>query len=115
MPSADRWSGCGGIFDYDAARARLDELSLLAEDPAFWNDPAAAQSVMRERTRLEGRLVRIDEITQDLNDNLTLIELGEAEEDEAVIAEAEAALTRLQKAADRAEDATAKPATASPR
>ncbi len=103
MPSADRWSGCGGIFDYDAARTRLDELSTLAEDPAFWNDPAAAQGVMRERTRLEGRLVRIDEITQDLNDNLTLIELGEAEEDEAVIAEAEAALTRLQKAADRAE------------
>ena len=103
MPSADRCSGCGGIFDYDAARKRLDELSQLAEDPAFWNDPAAAQTVMRERTRLESRMVRIDEITRDLNDNVTLIDLGEAEEDETVVAEAEAALTALQKTADRAE------------
>ncbi|MFO1145349.1 MAG: peptide chain release factor 2 [Rhodospirillales bacterium] len=90
-------------LDYDAARTRLDELSILAEDPAFWNDPAAAQGVMRERTRLESRLVRIDEITRDLTDNITLIELGEAEGDEVVIAEAEAALSALQKTADRAE------------
>jgi peptide chain release factor 2 len=103
MPSKVRWSGCGGIFDYDAARRRLDELNAQAEDPAFWNDPAGAQAVMRERTRLEGRLARIDEISRELADGVTLIELGEAEGDEAVVAEAETALAALQKVADRAE------------
>ncbi len=38
-----------------------------------------------------------------LADSITLIELGEAEGDEAVVAEAEAALILLQKTADRAE------------
>lgn len=29
----------GGIFDWDVARARLDELEPPREDPALWNDP----------------------------------------------------------------------------
>lgn len=103
MPSAVPWSGCGGIFDYDAARKRLEELNAQSEDPAFWNDPAGAQTVMRERTRLESRMARINEISRDLADGVTLIELGEAEGDEGVVAEAEAALVALQKVADRAE------------
>ncbi len=65
MPLPVRWSGCGGIFDYDAARRRLGELNAQAEDPAFWNDPVGAQGVMRERTRLESRMASIDEISRD--------------------------------------------------
>lgn len=103
MPSPSRSSGCGGIFDYDTARTRLDELNALAEDPAFWNDPAQAQTVMRERTRLESRLARIDTLDRELADTLELIELGEAEEDETVITEAETALEEMHRTAARAE------------
>ena len=44
-----------------------------------------------------------DKAKRELDDSVTLIELGEAEGDEAVVAEGEAALIALQKVADRAE------------
>ena len=37
---------------------RLDELNAKAEDPAIWNDPIAAQKLMRERQKLDGALQR---------------------------------------------------------
>jgi peptide chain release factor 2 len=41
------------FIDWDKALARLDELNAMVEDQALWNDPKAAQVVMRERRRLE--------------------------------------------------------------
>jgi peptide chain release factor 2 len=101
--SPARSTGCGGIFDYDATCARLNELNTEAEDPALWNDPARAQAVMRERTRIQGRLDKIDSLQRELDDAVALIELGEAEEDADVVAEAEASLLDMQKAGARAE------------
>ncbi len=51
---------------------------------------------MQERTRLEDQLTSIADIERELDDQTTLIELGEGEKDEAVIAEGEAALRKLK-------------------
>src|SRR5476649_1511696 len=51
---------------------------------------------MRERDALEDRLNAIGRIEQELADQLTMIELGEAEKDDKTITDAEAALKRLQ-------------------
>ena len=51
---------------------------------------------MRERDALEDQLNAIGRIEQELDDQLMLIELGEAEKDESTVAEAEAALKRLK-------------------
>ena len=51
---------------------------------------------MRERDGLDDQLKAIGRIEQDLDDNLTLIELGDAEKDEVTVGEAEAALKRLK-------------------
>jgi peptide chain release factor 2 len=51
---------------------------------------------MQERTALEDQLGAIGRIEQELEDQVTLIELGEAEKDQTVVAEAEAALKRVQ-------------------
>jgi peptide chain release factor 2 len=51
---------------------------------------------MRERDALEDRLGAIGRIEQDLDDQLTLIELGESEKDDKTVGEAEAALKRLR-------------------
>ncbi|MDP6573986.1 MAG: peptide chain release factor 2 [Rhodospirillales bacterium] len=82
-------------LDYDAARRRLGELNARAEDSTLWEDPAKAQAVMRERTRLETGIAGIEDIERQLADNLELLELGEAEGEAEVVAEAEAALTEL--------------------
>jgi peptide chain release factor 2 len=51
---------------------------------------------MRERDALDDQLKAIGRIEQELEDQLTLIELGEAEKHEGTIVEAEAALKRLK-------------------
>jgi peptide chain release factor 2 len=51
---------------------------------------------MQERTALEDQLTAIARIERELDDQLTMIELGEAESDQKAIAEAEAALKRLR-------------------
>ena len=50
---------------------------------------------MRERTKLETGLKAVDEITGNLNDNVELLELGEAEDDQEVVKEAEEAIGAL--------------------
>src|SRR4249920_2912376 len=51
---------------------------------------------MRERDALEDQLKAIGHIEQELEDQLTLIELGEAEKDHKTVGEAEAELKRLK-------------------
>ncbi len=51
---------------------------------------------MQERTALDEQLTALSRIEQELDDQVTLIELGEAEKDQGVIAEAEAALRKLK-------------------
>jgi len=82
---------------------RLAELNKQAEDPEFWNDAARAQKAMRERTVLENQLDGLTRIERELDDQLMLIELGEAENDQSVIAEGEAALRKLKDEAARQE------------
>jgi peptide chain release factor 2 len=51
---------------------------------------------MQERTALEDQLSAISRIERELDDQLTMIELGEAESDQKVVAEAEAVLKKLR-------------------
>jgi peptide chain release factor 2 len=51
---------------------------------------------MQERTALEDQLTAIARIEQELDDQLTMIELGEAEKDQKAITDAEEALRKLK-------------------
>jgi peptide chain release factor 2 len=51
---------------------------------------------MQERTALEDQLASIEGIEQELDDQVTLVELGEAEDDQKTISEAQAALAKLK-------------------
>jgi len=82
---------------------RLAELNRLAEDPNLWDDPQKAQKLMQERTSLEDQLGAIGRIDAELEDNIGLIELGEAEDDADVVSEAEQALHLLKKDVARRE------------
>ena len=92
LKSRSPWSSSVGVFDYDRAVVRLDELNARAEDPALWNDQKEAQAVMKERTRLEGAIGTIKRLRAAIDDNVGLIEMAEAEKDEAMIAYAERSL-----------------------
>ncbi|MEP0235411.1 peptide chain release factor 2 [Roseibium sp.] len=83
-------------LDWDQALVRLDELNAASEDPELWNDPAKAQKMMRERQQLDDGINGVRGLEQDLADNIELIELGEMEDDQSVIADAEEALRGLK-------------------
>ncbi len=58
---------------------------------------------MRERDSLETQINTIKRLEQELDDALTLIELGEAEDDEATITEGEASIRKIETEAERAQ------------
>src|SRR5256885_10429871 len=58
---------------------------------------------MQERTSLEDALNGIGKVERELEDDIGMIELGEAENDQGVVAEAEAALKNLKKEVARRE------------
>ncbi|WP_051661305.1 peptide chain release factor 2 [Bosea sp. 117] len=83
-------------IDFDRSKARLAELNALAEDPNLWNDPERAQKLMQERGTLEDGLGALERIERELADNVELIELGEAEDDQSIVDEAAASLGKLK-------------------
>jgi peptide chain release factor 2 len=91
----------GGIFDWDNALIRLDEIEHLAQDPELWNDSERAQTVMRERTRLSSAIDAVRDLTTELNDNIELAELAEAEGEEGLVEDALKALQALQRKTEK--------------
>ena len=79
----------------ETADHRLEEFNAMAEDPDLWNDPAKAQKLMRERQMLVDAMATYDGIKQELAENIELIEMGEAEDDAEIVAEAEGVITAL--------------------
>ncbi|MGR3711526.1 MAG: peptide chain release factor 2 [Shimia sp.] len=90
-------------MNFETAEFRLEEFNARVEDPDLWNDPAAAQKLMRERQMLVDSLATVTAIETEMSDNVELIELGEMEEDDEVVAEAEAALATLKETSAKKE------------
>ena len=83
------------FIDWDKALKRLEELNARVEDQALWNDPKAAQEVMRERRRLEDAINATRSIEAELADTCELIELGEMEGDAELEEDGVKALAKL--------------------
>jgi peptide chain release factor 2 len=82
-------------MDWETAPHRLEEFNAMTEDPSLWDDPAKAQKLMRDRQMLVDAMDSCNGLQQELDDNIELIELGEMEGDDEVVAEAEAAIKAL--------------------
>ncbi|MCG6560411.1 peptide chain release factor 2 [Ruegeria sp. 1NDH52C] len=86
-------------MDHETAQHRLEEFNARVEDPNLWDNPENAQKLMRERQTLVDALDTYKGIETDLSDNIELIELGEMEDDQDVVKDAEAALKALRERA----------------
>ena len=88
---------------WETVHHRLEEFNARVEDPDLWNDPENAQKLMRERQALVDAVSNHDSMQQDLNDNIELMELGEMEDDQEVVEDAENAIRALVKKASAKE------------
>ncbi|MGR3661599.1 MAG: peptide chain release factor 2 [Paracoccaceae bacterium] len=82
-------------MDWETVTHRLEEFDAMIEDPDLWNDQERAQKLMRDRQMLIDAVATSTGIEQDMNDNVEMIELGEMEDDQEVISDAEAAIASL--------------------
>jgi peptide chain release factor 2 len=85
----------GQRMGWETAPHRLEEFNAMLEHGDLWSDPARAQKLMRDRQALLDAVSTYRHIDAGLRDNVELIELGEAEEDAEIVAEAEQALRDL--------------------
>ena len=72
----------GGIFDFDTRKEELDEVSRELEQPDVWNDQERAQTLGKERARLEAIVLTIVNLDNGLSDAAELLEMSVDENDE---------------------------------
>jgi peptide chain release factor 2 len=78
---------CGGIFDFDAKRERLEEVNRELENPSVWSDSERAQNLGRERAELEAIVATIRNVEKSLDESAELLELAREEEDAGTFAD----------------------------
>src|SRR3982751_437239 len=103
-PTSSSRSTCsGGVFDWDVALRKLDELNARVEDPNLWDRRDEAEAVSRERSRLAASVEAVQGLERDLADALGYAELADEEGDEASLEEARGQLKAIKERAGRAE------------
>jgi peptide chain release factor 2 len=103
-PTSSSPSDCsGGVFDWEPALRRLDELDARAEDPTLWDRPEQAQALMRDRQRLAASVEAVRSLERDVADAVEYAEMADAEGDEASLEDARAQLKAIKERAGRAE------------
>jgi peptide chain release factor 2 len=80
------------VFDHPSKERELAGLDKLAQDPALWNNPEAAQRTMRALSQIRGEINLWRETEQSIRDSLELAGLG----DTSLRPELEAEVTRLE-------------------
>ncbi len=103
-PTSSSRSNCsGGVFDWEPALRKLDELNARVENPSLWDNATEAQALMRERTRLAASVEAVTSLGRDLADAIGYAEMADEENDEASLEEARAQLRAIRERAGRAE------------
>jgi len=96
-------TSCGGIFDYDAKRERLEELVRLSEAPDFWDEPKRAQEMGREQKSLEGVVTTLDTLRDGLTDAGELLDMARGEQDWDTVVAVEGDVATLQTSVEQLE------------
>jgi peptide chain release factor 2 len=94
---------CGGIFDYDTKRERLEEIDRELEAPDVWSNTERAQGLNRERAALAGVVGTLARLDKSIHEAEELHGLAAAEGDAATFADLGRDLERLTADVERLE------------
>lgn len=76
-------------LDLENKKLRIEELERNMEAPNFWDDAETATASMKEAKDLKSIVEKADGLSSDYEDILTLIEMGNEENDESLVPEVE--------------------------
>ena len=71
----------------DSKKKRIEELDMEMASPDFWNDPERANKLTRDAKNMKDTVEACEGLAQSYEDMLTLIELGNEENDASVVDE----------------------------
>ena len=94
---------CGGIFDYDAKRERLEEIDRELEAPDVWSNAERAQALNRERSALAGVVGTLARLDKSLHEADEIHALAAAESDAATLADLGGELENITAEVERLE------------
>ncbi len=92
-----------GAFDPRKLQSQLDELNKIAEDPTLWDNKEKAQKILKEKSLIEEKLNKFNNLKNLLSDNLSYLELAEIENDSQLLNDVENNLNLLKKLSDNFE------------
>jgi len=81
----------------------LTELTQKSLEPGFWNDQTKAQATLRKRADVEQKLELAQKLGREIEDTAEYLELGAAENDEAVLADCEKQVAAIDERMRKAE------------
>ncbi|WP_437898782.1 peptide chain release factor 2 [Sorangium sp. So ce124] len=85
-----RFEALRGHLDVPKLERMLQDLTQTTLSSGFWNDQEKAQAVLRKRAQVESKLEVAQRLGREIEDLAEYLELGAAENDEGVIADADA-------------------------
>jgi peptide chain release factor 2 len=94
-PLSTYWS----VFDLPVKEKQLVDLQKKAENPDLWQDPEAAQKLMKEMSTLKEEVVEWQNLRQSIADTLELAQL----EDQALLPEIENETSKLENEVNKRE------------
>jgi peptide chain release factor 2 len=86
------------ILKPDELQKRLDEITKMENDPAFWNDPKKSAKIQKEKNSILRKLEKFKKAKTALEDNKEMYELATLEEDEETLNEVFNDIKELEKA-----------------
>ena len=92
-----------GAFDPRKLQFQLDELNKIAEEPTLWDNKEKAQKILKEKSIIEEKLNKFNNLKNLLSDNLSYLELAEIENDSQLLNDVENNLNLLKKLSDNFE------------
>ena len=87
---------CGGIFDYENKKERLEEVNLELEDPDVWNDQEKAQKLRKERASLDHIVSTIDNLKTGITDASEFLQMANDEDDQDSLDEVLSMISELE-------------------
>jgi peptide chain release factor 2 len=91
------------VLDLDRMRREQAELEKQASVPDLWDDQSHAQQVTSRLSNVQGEIHKVERLRARLDDAVVLLELAQAESDDAAAAEVGSEITALRKGIDELE------------
>ncbi|TVP68285.1 MAG: peptide chain release factor 2 [Leptolyngbya sp. LCM1.Bin17] len=88
-------------LDVPALEAKIQDLEQLAAQPDFWDDQTTAQDTLQELSDYKANLSQLSEWQTSLEDAAAVLELLQADDDEALLQEAQTNVVKLTHALDQ--------------